>query len=79
MKKNEIIDLKSKTIDELKRMVLDLREEVGKSAMEKTLGKIKNTNFAKNKRKDIARVLTILSMKKNIVIEEIKKEVHPVK
>lgn len=64
MKKNEIADLKAKTVDELRRRLLDLREEIEKMSVEKSRGILKNTNGVRNKRKDIARVLTILGMKK---------------
>ena len=63
MKKNELTDLKAKTIDELRRRLLDLREEVEKMSVEKSRGTLKNTNGIRSKQKDIARVLTILGMK----------------
>jgi len=64
MKKNDIADLKSKTVDELTRMLLDLREEVEKLKKEDLLKKTKNSNLVKMKKKDLARVITFLSMKK---------------
>lgn len=63
MKKNELIDLKTKTIDELRRRLLDLREEIEKMSVEKSRGTLKDTNGVRSKQKDIARVLTILSMR----------------
>ncbi|MBI4092170.1 MAG: 50S ribosomal protein L29 [Candidatus Levybacteria bacterium] len=63
MKRNELTDLKGKTIDELKRLLLDAREELGKLKIDMSLGKSKNQNQTRNRRKDIARILTILSMK----------------
>ena len=65
MKKNELADLKGKTIDELARLLLDARDELGKLKIDMFLGKSKNLNQARNKRKDIARILTILSMKED--------------
>jgi len=65
MKKNELTDLKGKTIDELARLLLDAREELGKLKIDMSLGKSKNPNQTRNKRKDIARILTILSMKED--------------
>ena len=70
MKKNELTDLKGKTIDELARLLLDARDELGKLKIDMFLGKRKNLNQARNKRKDIARILTILSMKAASVPEE---------
>ena len=69
MKRNDVVDLRTKTIDELKRIALDLREEIMRAKTEKLLGKVKNTNITKNKKKDVARVLTILHMKSKIVVE----------
>ena len=69
MKKNELADLKGKTIDELRRLLLDAREELGKLKIDMSLGKSKNLNQTRNKRKDIARILTILSMKQSIELE----------
>lgn len=70
MKKNELTDLKGKTIDELKRLLLDAREELGKLKIDMSLGKNKNLNQTRNKRKDIARILTILSMKQSAFAKE---------
>ena len=63
MKKKELEELKMKTIEELKRFVVDLRDEVGKLRIEKGLGKLTDTNAIKNKNKAIARALTFLSIK----------------
>lgn len=63
MKKNDIRNLKMNTADELKRLLLDLSNEIDKLKTDRFLGKIKNTNIIKNKKKDIARILTFLSMK----------------
>ena len=70
MKKNELADLKGKTVDELERLLLDIREELSKLKIDMSLGKNKNVNQARNKRKDIARILTILSMKAAFVPPE---------
>jgi ribosomal protein L29 len=63
MKRNEIIDLRSKTHDELMRIAEDLRVEIDKQKTEEVLGKLKNLNLVRSKRKDLARVLTFLHMK----------------
>ena len=64
MKRNDIVDLRSKTHDELRRMLEDLKSELLQIKKDQAMGKTKNTNAAKNKKKDVARVLTFLSMKK---------------
>jgi len=63
MKKTELDDLKTKTIDELKRMLLDSREALIKATHEASVSEVKNTNTVKNIKKNIARILTFLSMK----------------
>ncbi len=78
MKKNNIVDLRSKTQDELSRMLFDLREGVMHIKKDATISKLKNTNSARNTKKDIARVLTFLSMK-SVVSEEPKKESSSIK
>ncbi|HVT01584.1 MAG TPA: 50S ribosomal protein L29 [Patescibacteria group bacterium] len=65
MKRNDINELRTKTVDELSRMALDLRNDAQKARTEVLSGKLKNTNMIKNKKKDLARVLTFLHMKKN--------------
>ena len=67
MKRNQIVDLKTKTVDELARLILDYESEVEKFGIEKMSGKLKNTNAIRNKKKDIARVLTFLSIKKELI------------
>ena len=73
MKRNDINDLRTKTEDELKRMLVDSRQAVLRFKEEASLGKVsakgesgagvKNPNKAKNTKKDIARILTYLSIK----------------
>lgn len=63
MKKNDIRNLKMNTADELRKLLLDLSDEIDKLKTDRFLGKIKNTNIIKNKKKDMARILTFLSMK----------------
>lgn len=72
MKRNEINGLKTKSVDELRRILLDLRENQLKLAVEKSLKKVKDTNAAKRTKRDIARVLTFLSMKMAIEVQVIK-------
>lgn len=66
MKKNDIQDLKTKNVDELKRILSDFQGEISKLSVDKSLGKLKNTNQIKNKKKDVARVLTFLSIKSSV-------------
>ena len=70
MKKNDILDLRAKTIDELKRMSIDTRGELDSLKKEQTLGKIKNTNAFRNKQKNLSRILTFLNMKERSAVKE---------
>jgi ribosomal protein L29 len=63
VKRNEITDLRNKTRDELLRMLSDLRGEVDKQKTQSALGQLKNTNLVRSKRKDLARVLTFLTIR----------------
>lgn len=70
MKKKQLDELKTKTIDELKIALSDLRDEVGTIKTNVSLGREKNTNMLKNKRKEMARILTFLTMKENVDISK---------
>lgn len=77
MKRNDINELKTKTVDELKRLLIDKRGELLKFKEEESVGKVtakgeagsgvKNPNKAKNIKKDIARIMTFLSIKEREV------------
>lgn len=73
MKKNELLDLKTKSVDEMKRMLLDLQDEIGKAKIARALNKEKNTNLVKNKKKQIARIMTFMSMKGQEIVKEVAK------
>lgn len=66
MKRNDINDLKTKSRDELTRMLIDFRGGLLKSTHEGSIGNVKDTNAVKNTKKKIARILTFLSMKQNV-------------
>lgn len=74
MKRNDIVDLRSKTTDELRRMLVDLKGELMQIRKDQALGKTKNTNAAKSKKKDVARVLTFLSMKSEAPVAKLAPE-----
>lgn len=64
MKKNDRVDLRSKTKDELIKQLRDLRAEATKLSIDMTSGKVTNTADLNNKKKMIARVLTYIGQKK---------------
>lgn len=57
-----------KSISELKKEAEKLREEVSKLGFDLSLNKLKDTNMIKKKRRDLARVLTLIRQRE--IIEE---------
>jgi ribosomal protein L29 len=64
MKSNDIKALHAKTKDELIKLRTDLEVEIYKLKKELIDKKLKNTSLIKNKSDDLARVLSVLSLKK---------------
>lgn len=71
MKKEQKKELSSKTSEELIKELRDLRAEVSHLKIDMKTGKAENTNALYRKKKDIARVLTYLSEKKEEVREKV--------
>lgn len=63
MKRNDIKALHNKTVQELKVQLKDLLVELAQARLKKAAGKLKNTHTALLS-DDVARVKTVLSMKK---------------
>lgn len=63
MKTRDIKDLHAKTAEELAGMYKTLKDEVLQLNLEKAQNKLKNTRSIFWKKKDIARILTILRQK----------------
>lgn len=53
-------DLKTKTVDELKDTLLDLRKEQFNLRFQKASGQLENTARGRQVRRDIARIKTVL-------------------
>jgi ribosomal protein L29 len=64
MQKKAIQDLRSKTITELKKMAMEVKMEIVRAKMEIKTAKIKNVKTVRNKRNNLARILTIINEKK---------------
>jgi ribosomal protein L29 len=76
MKSNQLKELHTKTVDELTRDLRDLKAEIIKQENEWVHGKVKNTNLIRGIRKDVARVMTVMHMKKMApVVEKVEEEV----
>jgi len=64
MKKKDYDELKVKNQQQLKKAVWDMEKEKANLQMDRHLGKLKNLHVVNTKKKDIARVLTLLVQKK---------------
>jgi ribosomal protein L29 len=62
----KIADFKEKSINELEREITKLREEIAKLKMEVKINQPKDTNLLFKKRKQLARMLTVLTEKKEL-------------
>ena len=69
MRKQQIVELHTKEVGELKKMLVTLENELSVIEREISVGQAKNTAVKKEKKKDIARILTIMSLKKEIIKE----------
>lgn len=63
MKSNELKETKLKDPKELKVMLNELKKEIAKLIVERATGKTKNVSLIGQKRKDVARILTIIRQK----------------
>jgi len=59
----KVKELKYKTVGELNRILADLRRQLRELRFNLAAGKVKNIRAIRTKKKDIARVLTILHQK----------------
>ncbi|MFH0773177.1 MAG: 50S ribosomal protein L29 [bacterium] len=58
-------EVSKKTVQELKKSIVDLRLELAKLAVESSVSQQKNTNVVPNKRKQLAVLLTALRQKQS--------------
>lgn len=63
MKKKQIVELHSKLVDQLKRLIEKAEEELVKLRIDLGAGKLKDIHQVKKKRRDLARIKTILKEK----------------
>lgn len=68
MKRKEIRDSLAKSKEELIKKVQELQKEVRKISVERSSGRMKNTALSRDKKKEIAQILTIIKKKE---LEEI--------
>jgi ribosomal protein L29 len=74
MKRNMLRDLRSKKLTDLEKMASEKRAEVDKARAEMKASKEQNLRKAKNLRRDLAQILTVVR-EKEIINEENKEEV----
>ena len=63
MKSKDKKELHLKTLKELGKIVVDVKDAVFKLKLDKSQNKLKNTSQLSIKRKEIAQILTIMRMK----------------
>ncbi len=69
--KNQTKDLQVKTIKELEKNVQTIREEIAKLKLEIRIKPQKDTNIIMKKRREIARMLTLINEKR--ILEVVQK------
>ena len=57
----KISELKGKTVDQLNDLLVNLKKEAFNLRFQKTTGELENTSQVRKVRRDVARVLTIMS------------------
>lgn len=72
MKKKDIKELYTKTIEELNTMEKLAREQLSQLNLDKSQNKLKDTRSIFWKRKEIAKILTILRLKQLAKVEGVK-------
>lgn len=63
MKRKEISELIEKSKEELIKKVQELQKDERKISVERSSGRLKNTALSRDKKKDIARILTVIRKK----------------
>ncbi len=63
MKKRDVKNLAEKNIEELKQMVTEITKELAKLNLDKNTQKLKNMRLLFHKKKDKAKILTVLHIK----------------
>lgn len=63
MKKKDKEELKTKTVEELKTLLKETKDSILKMRFDLSRNKVKNTRLIFLKRKDAARILTVLTDK----------------
>ncbi len=63
MKKQQLNDIKNKSIKDLKGQVKNIKKEITTLTIDLKLGKLKNVHVISAKKRDIAQIFTLLNQK----------------
>ncbi len=74
MKRKDLNNLKTKELKDLRKLLKDSKKELTKAKIELKMGNVKNVHEVKNKRKNIASILTFMSIKEKIEISKPKEK-----
>ena len=74
MKKKDLQSLRSKSIEDLRKMVSEKKDEANEAFLKTKAGQEKNLKKVKNLRTDIAQILTLIKEKEIIEEKEETKE-----
>lgn len=72
MKKNEFMQIKGSDLKELKSKIRDLRSEIANLILDKNMNKLKDVKMISKKKKDLARILTVMRQKELLQELELK-------
>lgn len=64
MKKKDLTEIKTKTIEDLNKLIPEKEKQKASTKLEQKLGKIKNVHQVNQIKKDLAQIKTILSRKR---------------
>ncbi len=62
-KKKTKENIKEKTITELKQLLSEIRRDIAKITVEKNARRLKNVSLLGQKKKEVARILTVINQK----------------
>ncbi len=63
VKKKTKENIKEKTITELKQLLSEIRRDIAKITVEKNARRLKNVSLLGQKKKEVARILTVINQK----------------
>ncbi len=74
MKRKDLNELKNKDYKDLKKMLDDKRRDLTKTIVEAKMGSVKNVHETRNRKKEIAYILTFMNIKKLTISEKPKEK-----